>query len=248
MIALTDVSVVANGRAIVRAVHLRIARGERVALLGPSGAGKSTCLRLINGLMQPTRGEVSVDGKPLASQDVVALRRRIGWVIQDAGLFPHLDVAQNIGFVPRLLGWEPDRIRKRVDQTLQLVGLDPERFRSAMPRALSGGERQRVGVARAIAAEPPIVLLDEPFAALDPLLRAELQRDVAAVLAETTMVIVTHDVVEALTMAERIVLLEDGAVVVDVPRAQLLSDQHPLARAYARTAIATREALDLALR
>ncbi len=227
---------------ILRSVDLTIENGERVALLGPSGAGKSTLIRLINGLIEPARGVVEVDGKPLSAHDLVALRRRIGWVIQDAALFPHLDVAGNVGFVPRLLDWPEARIDERVDEVLRLVGLSPETFRTRKPRALSGGERQRVGVARAIAARPDAVLLDEPFAALDPLLRAELQTDVAKVIAGT-MVLVTHDVLEALTMADRIILLESGAVVVDVARDKFLSHPHPLAAAYTRTARAAAEAI-----
>lgn len=227
---------------ILRGVDLTIESGERVALLGPSGAGKSTLLRLINGLVEPSRGVVEVDGKPLGEQDLVALRRRIGWVIQDAGLFPHLDVAANVGFVPHLLGWPGERIDPRVDETLRLVGLAPERFRARKPRELSGGERQRVGVARAIAARPDAMLMDEPFAALDPLLRAELRVDVARVILGT-MVLVTHDVVEALTMTDRIVLVESGAIVLDVARDRFLSSPHPLAAAYARAARQAVEAL-----
>jgi osmoprotectant transport system ATP-binding protein len=219
----------------VHGIDLTIESGERVALLGPSGAGKSTCLRLINGLITPARGVVRVDGKPIAEHDLVALRRRMGWVIQDGALFPHLDVAANVGFVPRLLGWPSARIDARVEETLTLVGLSPAKFRERKPRALSGGERQRVGVARAIAASPEIMLLDEPFAALDPLLRTELRVDVAKVITGT-MVLVTHDVVEALTMTDRIVLLENGTIVLDVPRARFLHDPHPLAAAYTASA------------
>jgi len=234
-LALRGVDVEASGRTIVRAVDLTFASGERVALLGPSGAGKSTCLRLLNGLVRPTRGEVSIDGRALTAHDLVALRRRMGWVIQDAALFPHLDVAANVGFVPQLLGWSPERLTARVDEMLGLVGLEAERFRHVMPRTLSGGERQRVGVARALAADPSVLLLDEPFAALDPLLRSELQRDLATVLRRTrsTVVLVTHDVVEALLLADRIVLLEEGAVVADTARAAFLA--HPRAHAYAQT-------------
>lgn len=240
-VALSSVEVRAGERAIVRDVTLTIRAGERVALLGPSGAGKSTCLRLINGLVEPARGTVRVDGRAVD----VALRRSIGWVIQDGALFPHLSVADNVAFVPHLLGWDAPRIDARVDEVLALVGLDPSRFRRAMPRKLSGGERQRVGVARALAARPRLMLLDEPFAALDPLLRSELQRDVARALGDTTTVLVTHDVVEALTMSDRIVLLRDGAVVLDAPREGFLRE--PAASDYADTARRARDVLGAAL-
>jgi len=235
-IELRDVHV--RGR--VRAIDLAIASGERVALLGPSGAGKSTVLRAINGLVTPSQGTVLVDDRPLAEHDLVALRRRMGWVIQDGALFPHLDVAGNVAFVPSLLGWPAPRTAARVDEALTLVGLTPEKFRARMPRSLSGGERQRVGVARAIAGGPELVLLDEPFAALDPLLRGELRQDLARVITRT-MVLVTHDVVEALTMATRIVLLQDGAIVLDVPRGDFTRAPHPLATAYMATARAAAE-------
>jgi osmoprotectant transport system ATP-binding protein len=225
----------------VRDVTLTVRSGERVALLGPSGAGKSTCLRVINGLIEPSRGSARVDGRVVD----VALRRSIGWVIQDGALFPHLDVSGNVAFVPRLLEWDSLTIAARVDEVLTLVGLDPARFRHASPRKLSGGERQRVGVARAIAARPRLMLLDEPFAALDPLLRSELQRDVMRALGDTTTVLVTHDVVEALTMSERIVLLRDGAVVLDAPRDEFL--RAPAAADYADTARRARDVLGAAL-
>jgi osmoprotectant transport system ATP-binding protein len=214
----------------VHDVTLTIADGERVALLGPSGAGKSTCLRLINGLITPEKGTVTVDGRTVDD----ALRRTIGWVIQDGALFPHLDVAHNVSFVPELLGLDSDPIARLVDDALRLVGLDPERFRRRKPRQLSGGERQRVGVARALAARPKLVLLDEPFAALDPLLRSDLQRDVQKALGNTTTVLVTHDVVEALAMCERIVLMREGRIVLDTKRADFLRD--PAAADYASTA------------
>lgn len=225
----------------VREISLTIADGERVALLGPSGAGKSTCLRLINGLIAPTRGTVRVDDRPVDD----ALRRTMGWVIQDGALFPHLSVARNVAFVPELLGWERAKISARVDDVLALVGLDPHKFRERKPRMLSGGERQRVGVARAIAAHPRLVLLDEPFAALDPLLRTDLQRDVQKALGDATTVLVTHDVVEALSMCERVVLLRDGRIVLDTDRARFLRD--PAAAEYASTARVAKRVLEEAL-
>jgi osmoprotectant transport system ATP-binding protein len=229
------------GERVIADVTLEIRDGERVALLGPSGAGKSTCLRVINGLIVPSRGTVRIDGRPLDDE----LRRTIGWVIQDGALFPHLDVARNVGFVPELLGWDRATIAARVDEVLALVGLDAERFRHARVRSLSGGERQRVGVVRAIAARPKLILLDEPFAALDPLLRGDVQRDVMRALGETTTVLVTHDVVEALTMSERIILLRNGTIVLDAHRDAFLRD--PAAADYAASARAARDVLGAAL-
>ena len=230
--------VAADGTRVLHGVDLAVAPGECVALIGRSGAGKSTTLRLVNGLVVPTSGEVIVEGKPLGSHDLVALRRRIGYVIQQVGLLPHLDVAANVGIVPRLLGWPADRISRRVDEVLTLVGLDPARFRLRQPRALSGGEQQRVGVARALAAEPSIVLMDEPFGALDPLLRVDLQRDVAALRRRlgTTVLLVTHDVREALLLADRLVLVDEGRVAFVGDGAALRASRLPLARAYAALA------------
>ncbi|GAC1548936.1 MAG: hypothetical protein NVS3B10_12450 [Polyangiales bacterium] len=227
--------VAADGTEILRGVDLTVAVGECVALIGRSGAGKSTTLRLVNGLVEPTRGEVVVEGKPLRSHDLVALRRRVGYVIQQVGLLPHLDVAANVAIVPGMLGWPAARIERRVDEVLGLVGLEPARFRQRRPRALSGGEQQRVGVARALAAEPSIVLMDEPFGALAPLLRVELQRDVAALRRRlgTTVLLVTHDVREALLLADRLVLVDDGRVAFVGDGAALRASSLPLARAYA---------------
>ncbi|MGZ3421040.1 MAG: ATP-binding cassette domain-containing protein [Polyangiales bacterium] len=237
-IALEGVFVELGGNAVLHGIDLSIARGERVALLGASGAGKSTCLRLMNGLVRATRGKVVVDGKGIESHDLVQLRRRIGWAIQEVGLLPHLDVAGNVAVVPRLLGWERARIDARVDEVLALVGLAAS-FRGRRPRELSGGERQRVGVARAIAASPELVLLDEPFGALDPLLRAELQREIGALLRglSATVVLVTHDVQEALAMADRVVLLEKGRVIADGPARRFLQSA-PAYAAIARETIA----------
>jgi osmoprotectant transport system ATP-binding protein len=190
----------------------------------------------VNGLVRPTRGEVRVEGTPLEGHDVVALRRRIGYVIQQIGLLPHLDVAENVGVVPGLLGWGRARIDARVDEVLSLVGLDPARFRSRRPRALSGGEQQRVGVARAWAAEPSIVLMDEPFGALDPLVRIDLRRDVTALRKKlgTTLVMVTHDVHEAVAMCDRVVLVEGGVVAFDGGADALPSSKSGTARAYGK--------------
>ena len=238
-----------SGAAILRGVELTVEAGECIALIGKSGAGKSTTLRLVNGLVTPSRGDVSVEGKTLRDHDLVQLRRRIGYVIQQVGLLPHLDVAANVGIVPRLLGWDGKRIGARVDEVLALVGLDPARFRARRPSALSGGERQRVGVARALAGGPSIVLMDEPFGAVDPLVRAELQRDVDALRRRlgTTVVLVTHDVREAIVMGDRVALLDEGRVVFcGTPRA-LVASEHPVARAYAESLTIAQAALDTRL-
>src|SRR5919112_5377193 len=160
---------------IISDLNLRIERGETLVLLGESGCGKTTTLRLVNRLLEPTAGEVLVEGRDTREWDAIELRRRTGYVIQDAGLFPHFTVERNVGLVPALEGWDEGRVRERVAELLRLVGLDPERFAARFPSELSGGQRQRVGVARALAADPPLLLMDEPFGALDPLTRAGLQ-------------------------------------------------------------------------
>lgn len=183
-------------------------------LLGPSGCGKSTLLRTVNRLVVPQSGEVYVDEENVSAQDAVELRRKIGYVIQAVGLFAHMTVAQNIAVVPSLLHWDRGRIEKRVDELLQLVGLEAPRYRDRYPRELSGGEQQRVGVARAIAAEPPVLLMDEPFGAVDAIVRRSLQdeiRHIASAL-HTTILFVTHDVDEALRLADRIVVMREGRV------------------------------------
>src|SRR5262249_48596711 len=164
-------------RALLSNLNLQVHRGETLVLLGRSGSGKTTTLKLINRLLEPTSGEVIVDGRRTVEWDPIRLRRRIGYVIQEVGLFPHFTVARNVGLVPSLEGWPPERIRARVDELLRLVGLEPAQFADRRPQGLSGGQRQRVGVARALAADPPILLMDEPFGALDPVTRAELQRE-----------------------------------------------------------------------
>jgi osmoprotectant transport system ATP-binding protein len=206
-----------------------------LVLLGRSGSGKTTTMKLINRLIDPTAGEVRVERKPTVEWDPIRLRRRIGYVIQEVGLFPHLTVEENIGVVPRLEGWEPERIRERARVLLAMVGLDADRFAARFPRELSGGQRQRIGVARALAADPPVILLDEPFGALDPITRREIQREFKTLQQELkkTMVFVTHDIAEAFVLGNRIALLKDGELILlDVPRA-LLQSEHPEARAFA---------------
>jgi osmoprotectant transport system ATP-binding protein len=203
---------VPGGPRLLDGVDLEVAEGETVILLGRSGSGKTTLLRLINALLEPTSGDIEVLGRSRPEWDPIHLRRRIGYVIQEVGLFPHFTIEANVGLVPRLEGWERERIRARVRELLELVGLDPARFAPRYPAELSGGQRQRVGVARALAADPPVMLLDEPFGALDPLTRAELQEEFRALKRRLgkTVVFVTHDVREALVLADRICLMKDG--------------------------------------
>jgi osmoprotectant transport system ATP-binding protein len=224
-----------NGsRTLLEDVNLEVARGKTLVLLGRSGSGKTTTLKLINRLLEPTNGEVRVEGRSTLEWDPIRLRRGIGYVIQETGLFPHLSVERNVGLVPELEGWEPERIRARVRELLQLVGLNPEEFAARKPRELSGGQRQRVGVARALGADPPILLMDEPFGALDPITRAELQREFHALAARLrkTIVFVTHDVREALLLASRIALLERGRLVGVYTPEEFLHATHPEARAF----------------
>ncbi|MCX8007294.1 MAG: ABC transporter ATP-binding protein [Coriobacteriia bacterium] len=199
-------------RRAVDGLDLTIPTGELTVLLGPSGAGKTTVLRCINRLVEPTSGSILVDGVDIATLDPVALRRSMGYVIQNVGLFPDMTVRENVAAVPRMLGWDRRRIAARVDEMLEMVGLDPERYGDAYPRQLSGGEAQRVGVARALAADPPILLMDEPFGAVDPLTRERLQREMRHLQAKLrkTVVFVTHDIDEAVLLADRIALMRDG--------------------------------------
>ena len=231
-----DVSfTVPPGKTLLGGLNLSIRRGETLVLLGRSGSGKTTTMKLINRLIDPTSGEVRVDGRPTVEWDPIRLRRRIGYVIQEIGLFPHLTVEENIGIVPRLEGWENERVRERARSLLRTVGLDPDRFAERMPRELSGGQRQRVGVARALAADPPFVLLDEPFGALDPITRREIQREFQMLQGELgkTMMFVTHDIAAAFLLAHRIALLQDGALVLLGAPEELLRSDHPEARAFA---------------
>ncbi|MGI4779389.1 MAG: ABC transporter ATP-binding protein [Janthinobacterium lividum] len=202
-------------RPAVDHLSLDVPEGELCVLIGSSGCGKTTTMRMINRMIEPDSGLVEVAGRDVRTQDPVALRRGIGYVIQQTGLFPHLRIGDNIATVPRLLGWDEPRIRARVEELLVLVGLPPQHYRDRYPRELSGGQRQRVGVARALAADPPVMLMDEPFGAIDPINRAMLQDEFLRILRKLkkTIVFVTHDIDEALKMGDRIAILRDGKVV-----------------------------------
>lgn len=196
-------------------------RGELVVLLGGSGCGKTTTLKMINRLIEPTSGSIRVDGEDVTKLDPVRLRRSIGYIFQGIGLFPHMTVAENVGITPRLIGWKPSRIARRVDELLEMVHLPPDEFRARKPSELSGGQQQRVGFARALAAEPSVVLMDEAFGALDPITRDRLQGEFKEIQRELglTSLLVTHDMTEALLMADRIVVMNEGKIVqVGTPR------------------------------
>ena len=214
-----------GGTIAVHDVSLTIDAGAFAVLLGPSGCGKSTLVRTINRMIEPTVGTVRIDGEDVRARDATLVRREIGYVIQAVGLFPHYTVAENIAIVPTLLGWDRGRIARRVDELLTMVSLDPARYRDRMPRALSGGEAQRVGVARALAAQPRVLLMDEPFAAVDAIVRRALQDEIARVHREigTTIVFVTHDVDEALRLADVVVVMNAGHVVQTAPPDALLA-------------------------
>ncbi len=223
-----------GGRALVQDVSFTVGAGETLVLLGRSGSGKTTTLKLINRLLEPTAGDVRVAGERAADVPATKLRRRIGYVIQEVGLFPHFTVERNVGLVPRLDGWPPLRIAARVRELLTLVGLDPERFAARYPHELSGGQRQRVGVARALAADPPLLLLDEPFGALDPITRVELQREFQALEGRLGkgMVFVTHDVREGLRLGTRIGLMHEGRLAFLGTPEEFRRSDHPECRAF----------------
>ncbi len=229
-----DVSFQINQRSLLSHLHLTIYQGEALILLGRSGSGKTTTLKLINHLLIPTLGQVLVSDRPTTNWDTIELRRRIGYVIQETGLFPHFSIAENVGLVPSLKKWKPHQIETRVYEMLNLVGLDPEKFAQRYPHQLSGGQRQRVGVARALAADPPILLMDEPFGALDPITRLELQKQFRYLQRQLdkTVIFVTHDIQEAFFLGTRIGLMHEGNLVVLGTREEFLQSEHPEAQAF----------------
>jgi osmoprotectant transport system ATP-binding protein len=230
-----DVSFRVENTQVLSGFNLQVARGETLVLLGRSGSGKTTTLKLVNRLVAPTSGEIRVNGKPNDGVEVTRLRRGIGYVIQDSGLFPHFTVEKNIGLVPKIEGWPRDRIERRIEELLHLVGLPPE-ISARYPHQLSGGQRQRVGVARALAADPEILLMDEPFGALDPLTRDELQREFLLLQQRLhkTVVFVTHDLREALRIGSRIALMEAGKLVTVLTPQEFIRSSDPWAAAYVR--------------
>ena len=222
---------------IIDDLNLKVAAGETLVLLGESGCGKTTTLRLVNRLLAPTAGVVLVEGRATTDWDEIRLRRRTGYVIQEAGLFPHFTVAENVALVPSLEKWPEEKTRARVEELLSLVGLEPARFADRYPRELSGGQRQRVGVARALAADPPLLLMDEPFGALDPLTRASLQKEFAQLKSSLgkTVIFVTHDVREALLLGSRIALMDKGKIVLLETPEGFRRSTNDYARAYLET-------------
>ncbi len=235
VIEFRDVSYRVAGTEVLSGFNLQVQSGETLVLLGRSGSGKTTSLKLVNRLLSPTSGEIRVKGVSNGKRDVIRLRRSIGYVIQDVGLFPHFTVERNISLVPRVEGWPEDRVRARVQELLQTVGLASD-IASRYPHQLSGGQRQRAGVARALAADPEILLMDEPFGALDPLTRDELQREFLLLQQRLhkTVVFVTHDLREALRLGSRIALMEAGRLVTVLPPGEFLRSNDPLAAAYVK--------------
>jgi osmoprotectant transport system ATP-binding protein len=234
LVEFRDVSFEIAGRKILSNVSFSIETGETLVLLGRSGSGKSTALKLTNGMLFPTGGQVLVDRRSTRDWDPIALKRHIGYVIQEVGLFPHFTVAQNVGLVPRLEGWKESDVERRIDVLLDSVGMPAVEFRTRYPRELSGGQRQRVGVARALAADPPLLLFDEPFGALDPVTRFELQEQFIVWQKDfhKTSIFVTHDIREALRLGIRIALLVDGRLELLTSAAEFQNAQSSEARAF----------------
>jgi osmoprotectant transport system ATP-binding protein len=232
-----DVSYRVGGNLVLDNFNLRIQSGRTLVLLGRSGSGKTTALKMLNGLLFPSSGAVLVEDRATTDWDLIELRRSIGYVIQEVGLFPHFTIGENVALVPRLKGWPPDRIAARVAELLDQVGLEPAQFLDRYPRQLSGGQRQRVGVARALAAEPKLLLFDEPFGALDPVTRVELQDQFLALRdrLQKTSIFVTHDVREALRLGTEIALLHRGRLEVLATPDQFAQSSRPEARAFLST-------------
>jgi osmoprotectant transport system ATP-binding protein len=234
MLRFSNVSYRAGGTEILRDLTFEVEQGRTLVLLGRSGSGKTTALKMVNALLTPTSGEVFVEGRATTAWNPIELRRRIGYVIQETGLFPHFTIAQNVGLVPRLNGWPQERIDARVRELLARVGLAPAEFEHRYPRQLSGGQRQRVGVARALAADPPILLFDEPFGALDPVTRHEIRIEFTALARDLgkTILFVTHDIQEALQLGDHIGLLFHGRLEELLPASQFRAAQSAEARAF----------------
>lgn len=216
-----------EGTVAVRDLSLEVVEGETLVLLGTSGSGKTTTMKMANRLIEPTRGTITIGGRDIMGQNPVALRRTIGYAIQHIGLFPHMTVGENIAVVPSLLGWSPTRTDERIEELLRLVGLDPRLYRDRYPAQLSGGQKQRIGVARSLAADPPIVLMDEPFGALDPITREQLQNEFLELEStiRKTIIFVTHDVFEAVKMGDRVAILDHGELQQVAPPLELV--EHP---------------------
>lgn len=204
-----------NGFEAVKDLSYQIMEGETLVLIGTSGCGKTTTLKMINRLIEPTRGQIEIDGRNILDYNLIDLRRNIGYVIQSIGLFPHMTIGKNIGIIPELMRWHKEKIASRVDELLSMVGLDPDVYRDRFPAELSGGQQQRIGVARALSANPPIILMDEPFGALDPITREQLQNEFISLIRKIkkTIVFVTHDIFEALKIADRLALMDNGKII-----------------------------------
>ncbi len=237
LVEFCDVVYEIAGRTILSGINFAVETGETLILLGRSGSGKSTALKLTNGMLFPSRGRVLVDGKSTREWNPIALKRRTGYVIQDVGLFPHFTVARNVGLVPRLDGWKEPDVERRVDELLTTVGMPAGEFRDRYPRELSGGQRQRIGVARALAADPPLLLFDEPFGALDPVTRFELQQQFLSWQKDfrKTSIFVTHDVREAMRLGSRIAMLSGGRIEELIEASDFPNAESPEAHAFLKS-------------